>query len=83
MFKNILKKSEKIYWKDLIIASLCAYVVGTSIEISFFMSLTIASFLVLYNIALSVVQLISKNKEKWKSLKFNLDKSSKIVLSSN
>lgn len=73
MFKNILKKSEKIYWKDLIIASLCAYVVGTSIEISFFMSLTIASFLVLYNIALSVVQLISKNKEKWKSLKFNLD----------
>lgn len=73
MFKNILKKQEKIHWKDLIIASLCAYVVGTSIEISFFMSLTVAFLVVLYNIALSVIQLISKNKDKWKSLKFNLD----------
>ena len=65
IFKNIIKTKTETSRKKLIIASICGYIVGTSIEISFFASAFLCCLLIGHNLITSKL---------FKSLKYNLDK---------
>lgn len=73
MFENLLKKQVKKNKRKLVFASFCAFIVGTSIELSFFGAITIFCLVILYNLILSYFAKNVKNKQQIESLMFNLD----------
>ena len=71
---SIIKYGKTNYFK-LFIASLCGYVTGTSIEITFYLSAFLCAYMVIYNFIIVLINKIFIKKDNYiKSFKFNLDK---------
>lgn len=73
ILKNILVKYKHTNYLTLFVAMLSAYVIGTSLEIVFFSSITLCFMLIFYNLLVNLL-FKSKKSELYESLKFNIDK---------
>lgn len=72
LYKNILSKHNNKRKIHIIYPSLCGYILGTSIEISFFLSLFLLVLLITHNFLLKISEKITN--KKFENLKYNLDK---------
>lgn len=72
LYKNILSKHNIKRIARIIYPSFCGYILGTSIEISFFLSLFLIFLIILYDFSVKISEKITK--KNFESLKYNLNK---------
>lgn len=72
VIKNIMGQKKKVNYIALIFASLCGYILGTSIEILFIASIITCFLIFVYNIMTTQYLKHNKNRTLWKSLKIHL-----------